>query len=274
MAVVWLILKILLWILLGILGLVLLVLILPITADLKYSAADGFSAAVGTLGLRYPVFPLKESKKKTGAEKQGKKEEAKAIFDEVPGPETPKEETEPPKQKSLPKEAQFAEDRKSEKSVKQKPAVQQHPQPQAQRKAQAEEKKAERDLHGMLHMAVELVSIAGRAMRIILSGLWIHQIRLYLPIYAGDAAQTAIRVGKIHAGAGAGLGFLNRFLHLSFKQYEIVPDYTGERENQGFFSCKITSSLIIMVIAAVWALPKVLKVLKNPKIQAGALPGR
>ena len=266
MGVIWLMLKILMWILLGIVGLILLILVLPITADLKYSAADGFSAAVGTLGLRYSVFPMKENKKDQKSAKPAQKEE-KSSASKVPEQETPK--PEPPHKEVPPKEKP-----QQAKPAYQKPADLQQPVQQSKKETPTNKKKAERDLHRMLHMAMDLVSIAGKTMKIILSGLWIHQIRLYLPIQAGDAAATAIRVGKIYAAAGAGLGFLNRFLHLSFKQYEIVPDYTGERENQEFFSCKITSSLIIMVIAAVWALPKVLNALKSPEIQAGASPGR
>lgn len=278
MAVVWLILKIILWVLLGLLALVLLVLVLPITAYLEYSAVGGFKAAVGTLGLRFPVYPAKEKKKKRPEKKTENAQEETAPLEPQQAaepepltrtaPQLPKAteaRTEPPKIKqTVQPEAKAPKKTAAPKPQKQASAAKQPP------------KRKERDmpsrLLSILSTVKELIGIAGGALRRLLAGIWIHRICIVLPVHKGDAAETAIQTGRIHSAAGASLGVLQNFLHLSFKQYQIEPDYTGERQDEAFFSCKITSSLIIMLIVAVWALPKVLKVLKNSELEI--LPGR
>lgn len=277
MAVVWLILKIILWILAGLLALVLLVLILPITAHLEYSAAQGFKAAVGILGLRFRVYPPKESKKKEKSQTKTASVQTDAVSPEPPSAAEPQPahtstvqvpQPEPQKPQPLREEIPIQE-KTLPKETRQAPAPQ--PKPRKQPKTKKEPGTAQK-LLSMLSMAKELIGIAGGAIRRLLKGIWIHQIRILLPIHKGDAAETAIQTGRIHAAAGASLGVLRNFLNLSFKQYQIEPDYTGERQDEAFFSCKITSSLIIMIIVAVWALPKILKTVNNSDFKI--LPGR
>lgn len=99
-----------------------------------------------------------------------------------------------------------------------------------------------------------LAATAGGAVRRALAGLRVHHIRVYLPVHGEDAASTALSVGRIHAALGASFGVLNNFLRLEFEQLTIEPDYTGENEGKAFFSCKITTHLLIMLVVGVWAL--------------------
>lgn len=272
MAIVWLILKIILWIVLCLLGLIFILLILPITANLEYSKKEGFSLSVGVWRLQYPIFPEKEKKQEkqeaepAASAKEERPKETLLVTQKEPA-QKPKEQ--PAKQPQNPAErkqpAAKAEPSAAQSAPKQEPAK--PPKSEAKsseaKSVEPPQRKPEKDLHRLLHTAAQAVSLAGGVVRRLLAGIWIHSIRVHLPIYAGDASETAIRVGRIYAAAGASLGVLKNFLHLSFKQYEIIPDYTNEKAEEAFFSCKITSALIIMVVVGVWALPKAFQIFKE-----------
>lgn len=99
----------------------------------------------------------------------------------------------------------------------------------------------------------ELCTLAGGAghfLRAVLGALRITQIRLYLPVHGEDAAQTAIRYGKMQAWLHGALGVLNNVFRLEFQECRLDPDYTGKLAGSEYFSCKISARLIIIGIAA------------------------
>lgn len=93
----------------------------------------------------------------------------------------------------------------------------------------------------------------------IVNGLKVKHIRLYLPVTGEDAADTAIRYGKMQAWLHAGLGVLNRAIWLDFDECRLEADFLAKGEKKSRFSCQISARLLIMVIAVtrfVWLLWK------------------
>lgn len=255
MAILWAVLKVLLWILLGLFAIVLILLFLPVTADIVYHKQTGFSLRVGAFALRFRLFPARPK-----SEKRIKRRQKKAVKKAA-------------KETKRTQKTEFAA--KTEHTVKaEHMAEAEHTatagQPKkARRKAKSA---APKPVHTMtldeitrpdsppkklefsLEVLKKLLPIAGTSMRRILWALRIHHIRIVFPVHAGDAAQTAITVGRINAVLGTGFAVLQNYLRLSFKETNIWPDYTGENQDQAFFSCKITAQMYIMLIVIIWAL--------------------
>lgn len=233
MAVLWLILKVLLWILLGLLALLTAALLAPATAELGWSGEKGGWANVRMFGVRIRLFPRKEKPEKKKGKKAKRSEPAqKAPQEAGEGPE---------KRKKAPGAEQGG----------------QQGRPAGQKAAQsaAPEKRLELTLDTVRGIA----GTAGGFMGKVLAALRVHHIRVYLPVHGQDAAATALAVGRLHAVLGAALGALQNFFRLEFAQYELEPDYTGEKAGTAFFSCKITAHAIIMLIACIWALVRLKK---------------
>ena len=79
----------------------------------------------------------------------------------------------------------------------------------------------------------------------------IKHICLYLPVQGDDAADTAIKYGKMQAWLHTGLAVINRMLWLEFDEFRLEPDYMGDRAKTERFSCQVSARLIIIVIAAI-----------------------
>lgn len=269
MAVVWLILKGIGWILLVLLALLIAALLVPVTAELCYEQGK-FSAALRVLAVRVRLYPRPEKPEKPKKQKKPRKPKQGK-----PGPVQP----EPTQAEEKPAEEKPAEPAASSVQAEQKtePVEKEAaPQPAArqtgkatarppQQKAdktppkQAAPKKPEKTLQETVDWALTWVRTGGQILRRLLEGFKIHHIRIYLPVHRGDAASTALAVGAVHAGLGASFGMLQNFLDLRMEQLVIEPDYTGEHQGREHFSCKITSHLIIMVITGVWALLRLRK---------------
>lgn len=245
MAVVWLILKGIGWILLVLLALLVIALLVPVTAELCYEQGS-FTAALRVLLVRVRLYPRPEKKKQALKKPKKKAKTVKLV----------QSKTEPPKPTAQPEKA--AEPAVRQPQPEQKSA--QPPKPQADgSKKQAQKKAAaksapEKTLRQTLDWVLHWARTGGEILRRLLAGFKIHHIRICLPVQRDTAAATAIAVGAVHAGLGASFGALQNFFDLRMEQLVIEPDYTGEHQGQEHFSCKITSHLIIMVITGVWAL--------------------
>lgn len=245
MAVVWLILKGIGWILLVLLALLLIALLVPVTAELCYEQGN-FTAALRVLPVWVRLYP-RPKKEKAATQKPKKK--AKTAKPVQPKAESP-EPTVQPEKAAEPAAYQTPPEQKSA----------QPPKPQTDdSKKQAPKKAAakpapEKTLGQTLDWVLDWARTGGEILRRLLAGFKIHHIRIYLPVQRGTAAATAIAVGAVHAALGASFGALQNFFDLRMEQLVIEPDYAGEHQGQEHFSCKITSHLIIMVITGVWAL--------------------
>lgn len=250
MAVAWLILKGIGWLLLVILALLIAALLVPVTAELCYEQGK-FTAALRVLAVRVKLYPRPEKpakpkkKKKPRKRKKGKPAAAQSQPAQTVMKATEKKTVEPA---APPAQKAQTEGPESKKAA---------PQPAArppQKKAGKAQPQPEKTLQETVDWVLSWVRTGGQILRRLLEGLKIHHIRIYLPVHRETAASTALAVGAVHAGLGASFGMLQNFLDLRMEQLVIEPDYTGEHQGQEHFSCKITSHLIIMVITGVWAL--------------------
>lgn len=250
MAVAWLILKGIGWLLLVILALLIAALLVPVTAELCYEQGK-FTAALRVLAVRVKLYPRPEKpakpkkQKKPRKRKKGKPAAAQSQPAQTVMKETEKKTVEPA---APPAQKAQTEGPESKKAA---------PQPAArppQKKAGKAQPQPEKTLQETVDWVLSWVRTGGQILRRLLEGFKIHHIQIYLPVHRETAASTALAVGAVHAGLGASFGMLQNFLDLRMEQLVIEPDYTGEHQGQEHFSCKITSHLIIMVITGVWAL--------------------
>ena len=264
MAVVWLILKGIGWILLVLLALLIAALLVPVTTELCYEQGK-FTAALRVLAVRVRLYPRPEK-----PERPQKRKKPRKPKQEKTGPVQPKptqEKLAAPVEKPVePAASSVQAEQKTEPAQKERtpqPAARQTGKAATQPPQRKEDKtppkqeapkKPEKTLQETVDWVLAWVRTGGQILRRLLEGFKIHHIRIYLPMQRENAASTALAVGAVHAGLGASFGMLQNFLDLRMEQLVIEPDYTGEHQGQEHFSCKITSHLIIMVITGVWAL--------------------
>lgn len=277
MAVLWFLIKCVLWLLAVVLGLLVFALLVPITAELCYEKKQ-FTAAVRVFFLRVRVYPWQKKEKKQNGifvkwkvkreeRKRAKQQSVKSPVQNQPAePAQPKTEAEKPiepastqrdeKEKAQTEqggqtaETQTAEKRQISKESTKKAFQSTKQKAQTKTKPKPEGKGV---LLNNLDKIKALVCVAGTVMRRVMAALRIHHIRIVLPVYKDDAAQTAVAVGRVHAALHSSLGVLNNVFTMQFKQLTIIPDYRNEYQGQEHFSCKITTHLIIMVVIAIWA---------------------
>lgn len=276
MAVVWLILKGIGWILLVLLALLIAALLVPVTAELCYEQGK-FTAALRVLAVRVRLYPRPEKPEKPKKQKKPRKPKQEKTGPVQPKPtqaavKPAEEKLAAPAEKPVePVASSVQAEQKTEPAQKEgtpQPAARQTgkaaaqpPQNKADKTPPKQEapKKPEKTLQKTVDWVLTWVRTGGQILRRLLEGFKIHHIRIYLPVHRENAASTALAVGAVHAGLGASFGMLQNFLDLRMEQLVIEPDYTGEHQGQEHFSCKITSHLIIMVITGVWALLRLRK---------------
>lgn len=240
MAALWLIVRILLWVLAVLLGLVVLALFVPITAELQ-ADETGFAAWLRVLFMRIKLYPRPEKEEKPRPEKRKKEKKAPpAPAEKVPAQTV---------QQAAPENAPQAKETPAPKA--EAPAG---PAPQKQAKAAQPQSASLADkLPKDLDRTLALVTTTGGAVRRLLAGLTVHGIKAFLPVHKETAADTALAVGRIWAAVGAGLGALQNFIRIRPGEITVQPDYTGDEERNASFSCKITGCLFIMVSVGIWA---------------------
>lgn len=240
MAALWLIVRILLWVLAVLLGLVVLALFVPITAELQ-ADETGFAAWLRVLFVRMKLYPRPEKEEKPRPEKRKKEKKAPpAPAEKVPAQTV---------RQAAPENAPQAKETPAPKA--EAPAG---PAPKKQAKAAQPQSASLADkLPKDLDRTLALVTTAGGAVRRLLAGLTVHGIKAFLPVHKETAADTALAVGRIWAAVGAGLGALQNFIRIRPGEITVQPDYTGDEERNASFSCKITGCLFIMVSVGIWA---------------------
>lgn len=240
MAALWLIVRILLWVLAVLLGLVVLALFVPITAELRVDET-GFAAWLRVLFVRIKLYPRPEKEEKPRPEKRKRKKEKTPSS--APAEKAPEQTV----RQAAPE---------SEPPVQEEPAQKEEPAPASEKQAKAAQAKSSSladKLPKDLDRTLALVSTAGGAVRRLLAGLTVHDVKAFLPVHKDSAADTALAVGRIWAAVGAGLGALQNFIRIRPGEITVQPDYTGDEERKASFSCKITGCLFIMVSVGIWA---------------------
>ena len=107
-----------------------------------------------------------------------------------------------------------------------------------------------------LRELAQLCSTAGALMRALLHSVHVRDVTAVWPVHYEDAAETAIRFGRMQAYLGSALGVLQNFIDIQLKQMDIIPDFTGEHKYRRYFYCKIQATPFIIGVTGIWALVK------------------
>lgn len=186
------------WALLGILALILLVLLAPAAASVRFEHGQ-LSVKVRVLFIQKTIFPQDENKKVK-----------------------PKKEKKKKKKKDKPEEEQAKEPK---------------------------EEKKKKTVSDYIALAKRLLASGKDALKPVLHNLRIIDTRLVLPVHAEEAADTALKFGRAQTAIGTARALLDGRLDVRFKQLEVIPDFTGQRQDELFFACKIVLNPVIMVVA-------------------------
>lgn len=238
MAAVWLVLRVLLWVLAALLALLVLALFVPVGVRLSWQKqALTLDAKIGFVRLR--LYPRKKGFALPGLD------EAAKIFKKV-------FETARTLLRGVLAVLRLPR-RLLRKGLKKRraPAKPAEEKPKPAQKA-AGVPPAVR-IEWSLGLIVRLAGLAGGLLRRILAGVRVYDIRLYLPVHADDAASTALLYGRLEAALHTANAALSNLMRLEWKEAALVPDFAGKAQGGETFSCKITTRLFIMVTAGVWA---------------------
>lgn len=202
----------------ALLALVLLALILPASASLRYESGV-LSVRVRVLGLSFRLLPQRQ-KSPAQLARARRKEQSKAHKKEA---------------------RQKAKEKKAVRKASRNPAG-----------AEKAEKKSAFALSLNLEKISCLVQRAGWFMKKIFGALHVEHFILYWPITASTAAETSILYGRLWGAIGASVAILQRFLHFHAEQIELVQDFAGVQAGREVLSCKIHAQLIIIVAAGLY----------------------
>lgn len=238
MAVVWLVLRVLLWVLAALLALLVLALFVPVGVQILWqNQALTLDAKIGFVRLR--LYPRKKGFALPGLS------EAAAVFKKVFDTA-----------RAL-LQGVLATLRLPRRLLRKGLKKRRGPEP-AEKKPKPAQKDADASpalrIEWSLGLIVRLAGLAGGLLRRVLAGVRVYDIRLYLPVHADDAAATALLYGRLQAALHTANAALSNLMRLEWKEAVLVPDFAGKQQGGETFSCKITTRLFIMVTAGVWAI--------------------
>lgn len=269
--IIFLLLKVLGWILLILL--VLLVLVLAIPVGIRGEIAQrkpALYAKAGPLEIKVYPFPKKKEKKekKLPKEKHGEKPQ-----NEYSSPDTGVKKEEKPenppdfkeKEEDLPPSLDLPKTDRN--FLKKTPETGEN----TAAASRTEEKKTEKEIQGKIGKGIgqgmetgiqdipwgmirRLLGMAGPVVQKLLAALRIYDLELVLPIHGRDAADTAITYGRVSALIYGTLTLVQNLCRLEAKKIWLEPDFTGEQGEIEYFSCKITTHLFIIVMIILWVL--------------------
>lgn len=248
------VLKILLWILLAVLGLILLVLILPASVKISYIGGKfSYSVKYSFLPLidsdgRGIVNKLKGRKKKSPEKAEAPGEEPLSDeWEDIQPDETsddiPAETSEPETAENVPGNSENsyddffeeAEDAAPKKSRKKR------------LEAESEEKKSK------LETILEIWEIADRPVLKIFKGIKLSELYIDFIVANEDAYKCAMNYGRISGAVYQLLGWLGVLFNVKLKTVDINPGFAVSK-SQWDASVKVSLNLMTPVIAGIWFL--------------------
>lgn len=241
------VLKILMWILLAVLGLILLALILPASAKISYIGGK-FSYSV-----KYSFLPVLDSngegilnKLKGRKNKVSQKEDSNEICD---GSDIFRSEETSEKDKTEGSELKSADnipEENDDASEKEKNSV-----PKKSKKkrtnAESEEKKSK------LESIIELWEAADRPVLKIFKGIKLSELYIDFIIANEDAYKCALNYGRVSGAVYQLLGWLSVLFNVKLKTIDIIPGFSVSKSCWDA-SVKISFNLMTSIIAGIWFL--------------------
>ena len=268
--IIFLLLKVLGWILLILLALLVLVLTIPVGIRGEIAQRKPFLyAKAGPLEIKVYPFPKKKEKKEKKHPKE--KREEKPRNEHLPPDTGVKKEEKPEnppdfkeKEEALPPSLDLPKTDRN--FLKKTPET-----GDKKTDAPGAEKKIEKEIQAKIQKGIEqgmekgvqdipwamirrLLGMAGPIVRKLLAALRIYDLELVLPVHGRDAADTAITYGRVSALIYGTLTLVQNLCRLEARKIWLEPDFTGEQGEIEYFSCKITTHLFIIVMIILWVL--------------------
>ncbi len=227
-----------LYIILGIIALIVILFSIKVSVTAEY--ADSFSLDVQWLFIKLHIFPQTEEQKAKREAKKAKKEEKKKKKKKKPEKEKPKEEKKEEDKPSEPKKNIFKDFYENQ----------------------------------GFGATVELVRTAAAQLGGFLGSVYrafvIENLQLLLKVSSGDdAAQNAIKYGKVCSAVYPSMGFICSNMKVKKYEVNVVPDFISQ-ENKAQFALSLSVRPIkltnaVVVLAFKLLLKVLLKLLKGSK---------
>ena len=261
-AFLWLVIRILL----TLLGVVLALVLIPVSVRLGYSQQKGFSTRVRVMGIPLRVWPLPGWLEKRLHASEEEVTSQPVPPESAPRPASGSEPSQPaaPAAPTPQTHAPAAAPTAQENAAPSKAAApaQSQPEPSAaaqpSKEVQPSRQKQEQQLHSGTEKLLALLRTVRGGLRLLFKGIWVT-VWICWPIQAEDAARTALLYGKANAWIGGAAAVLAHLFQFRLRQLELAPDFLGDKQGRGEVSCRITASLPVLAAAAVWTLVQLKK---------------
>lgn len=211
------------WTLLGILALLILLMLLPISLQIEY-AAQKLVVRVRVLFVCFRVFPIKEKTDEQNEVQEAKKQQKQ---------EKKKAKAEKKKQKEAAKKKKS--DEPTDEEIEEKP-------------------KKKRSIEELVLLGQQVLGSGVKGGKFIFKHIHLKDVEIVLPVYDEDAAQTAIKYGKAQGILAGAYALLQNFTHITYKRLAVIPDFLNQYKEETTFACKIEASPIIILIGTIIAL--------------------
>lgn len=213
------------WFFLGLLALLVLLLLLPVTLHVCYTEGK-LVLAVRVLFVKLRVLQL-PTPEPSAAQKQKKDIKKK-------------------------KRQQRTEAKKHKKHKKQK-------QQEKTQGEEPEEAKQKRTPAELLRLVKRIAAGAGGALRILFKFMHFKDVALVIPVHAEeDAAKTAKQYGQMQMLVGTVRAALANVVRISYIKLLVIADFAGQHQDALSFSCKIVASPVIILLAGAVGLKRFL----------------
>lgn len=265
------VLKILLWILLAVLGIILLILILPVSAKgsyidgkLSYSVKYSFITVINSEGRG--ILKLFQKKKKTEDDDFEDISPDDVEIDDEVFENMDKEDSEETAENQnsvneITEEASVSEEKTEEfheaaEDTDSEEISEKEEKSDASEKSDDSEEKSDKkksDGSSKLEFILDLIECADRPLLKIFKGIKLSELYIDFIIANEDAYKCALNYGRICGALYTLLGWLSVLFNVKLKTIDVNPGFALS-ESRWDASAKISFSLITLVIAGIWFL--------------------
>ena len=238
------VLKILMWILLAVLGLVLLALILPVSAKISYIGGKL------NYSVKYSFLPMLDSdgggllKKLKG--RKNKVPEKKEAPDE--------DKTSESEEVSAESETMISESKAAEDVSEKNDTVSEKTESSAPKKSKRKRSESEpEEKKSKLESILELWEVADRPALKIFKGIKLSELYIDIIVANEDAYKCALNYGRVSGAIYQLLGWFSVLFNVKLKTVDINPGFALS-ESRWDASVKVSLNLMTPVIAGIWFL--------------------
>ena len=149
--------------------------------------------------------------------------------------------------------AKHGEDGEAKSRKKRKKKADRAQKQEEEEKEGAQKAHKERSIGEWIELIKRLASSATRGLRLILKTLRIYDVEIVLPVEAQEASDVAVRYGQMQAAIGGARAVLENLLHIRYRRFILIPDFTAESKNRLILSCKVATAPVIILAAGILA---------------------